>query len=76
MFVTAHMAAHVKNVKARNGDYWCMASKLEAQAPLSFLPDTSVSNSPSTSCNLLISDAMAAIPEKEVYKVSEMKLSR
>ena len=38
MFVTAHMAAHVKNVDARNMDYWRIATELEAQAPPSFLP--------------------------------------
>jgi len=38
LFVTAHMAAHVKNVEARNMDYWRIASELEAQAPPRFLP--------------------------------------
>jgi len=38
LFITAHMAAHVKNVDARNMDYWRIASELEAQAPAHFLP--------------------------------------
>ena len=37
LFVTAHMAAHVNNVEARNMDYWRIASELEAQAPPQFL---------------------------------------
>jgi hypothetical protein len=37
MFVTAHLAAHVKNVDARNADYWRIVSELEAQAPPRFL---------------------------------------
>ena len=38
LFVTAHLAAHVKNVDARNMDYWRIASELQAQAPSRFLP--------------------------------------
>jgi hypothetical protein len=38
LFVTAHMAAHVKHVEARNADYWRISSELEAQAPPRFLP--------------------------------------
>jgi len=38
LFVTAHMAAHVKNIEARNMDYWRIASELEDQAPARFLP--------------------------------------
>jgi hypothetical protein len=38
LFVTAHMAAHVKNIEARNADFWRIASELEAQAPPRFLP--------------------------------------
>ena len=38
MFVTAHMAAHVKNSDARNADFWRISSELEAQAPEGFLP--------------------------------------
>lgn len=38
-FVTAHMAAHVKNSDARDADFWRISSELEAQAPDGFLPD-------------------------------------
>lgn len=38
LFITAHMAAHVKNIEARNMDYWRIASELEDQAPTRFLP--------------------------------------
>ncbi|KAI2501116.1 hypothetical protein MHU86_13339 [Fragilaria crotonensis] len=38
LFVTAHLAAHVKNVDSRNMDYWRIASELQAQAPARFLP--------------------------------------
>jgi hypothetical protein len=38
LFVSAHLAAHVKNVEARNMDYWRIASELESQAPARFLP--------------------------------------
>ena len=38
LFVTAHMAAHVKNAEARDSDFWRIASELEAQAPPRFLP--------------------------------------
>jgi hypothetical protein len=37
LFVTAHMAAHVKNFEARNADYWRIMTELEAQAPPSFV---------------------------------------
>jgi hypothetical protein len=37
LFVSAHMAAHVKNVEGRNADFWRIATELEAQAPLAFL---------------------------------------
>jgi phosphatidylinositol-bisphosphatase len=37
LFVTAHMAAHVKNVEARDSDFWRIAAELEAQAPPEFL---------------------------------------
>ena len=37
LFVTAHLAAHVKNVDARNGDFKRIISELEAQAPARFL---------------------------------------
>ncbi|KAL3943560.1 MAG: hypothetical protein SGBAC_002377 [Bacillariaceae sp.] len=43
VFVTAHMAAHVKNVEARNADFWRISSELEAQAPEGFLPEHGVS---------------------------------
>ena len=38
MFVTAHMAAHVKNSDARDSDFWRISSELEAQIPERFLP--------------------------------------
>ena len=37
LFVTGHLAAHVKNVDARNSDFKRIMSQLEAQAPLRFL---------------------------------------
>ena len=37
LFVNSHLAAHVKNVDARNSDYWRIVSELEAQAPPMFL---------------------------------------
>ncbi len=37
LFVTGHLAAHVKNVDARNGDFKRIMSELEEQAPLRFL---------------------------------------
>ena len=41
LFVTAHMAAHVKNFEARDGDFWRIMTELEAQAPARFLPPRS-----------------------------------
>jgi hypothetical protein len=38
VFVTAHLAAHVKNAEARDSDFWRISSELEAQAPEGFLP--------------------------------------
>jgi phosphatidylinositol-bisphosphatase len=38
VFVTAHMAAHVKNSDARDADFWRISSELEVQAPEGFLP--------------------------------------
>lgn len=38
VFVTAHLAAHVKNSDARDSDFWRISSELEAQAPEGFLP--------------------------------------
>ena len=38
VFVTSHMAAHVKNSDARDSDFWRISSELEAQAPEGFLP--------------------------------------
>ncbi|KAL7547511.1 hypothetical protein ACHAWF_010805, partial [Thalassiosira exigua] len=48
LFVTSHLAAHVKNVGARNNDYKRIMAELEAQAPKRFLrpkrnPDGSLS---------------------------------
>jgi hypothetical protein len=37
LFVTAHMAAHVKNTEARNADFWRIVSELEEQVPAQFL---------------------------------------
>lgn len=37
LFATGHLAAHVKNVDARNDDFKRIMSELEAQAPLCFL---------------------------------------
>lgn len=42
LFVTAHMAAHVKNVDARNADFWRITSELEAQVPPRFLASRNV----------------------------------
>ncbi|KAG7356830.1 hypothetical protein IV203_001516 [Nitzschia inconspicua] len=36
-FVTAHMAAHVKNSEARDADFWRISSELESAAPEGFL---------------------------------------
>ena len=38
MFITAHLAAHVKNSDARDSDFWRISSELEAQLPERFLP--------------------------------------
>jgi len=38
VFVTAHMAAHVKNSDARDADFWRISNELESQAPEGFLP--------------------------------------
>ena len=38
LFVAAHMAAHVKNIEARNEDFWRIASEIESQAHPRFLP--------------------------------------
>ena len=38
LFVTAHLAAHVKHFEARDSDFWRIVSELEAQAPEDFLP--------------------------------------
>ena len=37
LFVTAHLAAHVKNFEARDSDYWRIMTELEAQAPPMFV---------------------------------------
>jgi hypothetical protein len=37
LFVTSHLAAHVKNFEARDADFWRVASELEVQAPPQFL---------------------------------------
>ena len=38
LFVTAHLAAHVKNVQARNDDFWRIISEFEGKSPPRFLP--------------------------------------
>ena len=38
LFVTAHLAAHVKNAENGDSDFWRIANELEAQAPPRFLP--------------------------------------
>jgi phosphatidylinositol-bisphosphatase len=48
LFATAHLAAHVKNVDARNDDFKRIISGLEAQAPARFLrPKRNPDGSPS-----------------------------
>ena len=49
VFVTAHLAAHVKNVEARDSDFWRISSELEAQAPEGFLPRKPTNNESSGS---------------------------
>ena len=38
MFLSAHLAAHVKNFEARDSDFWRISTEMEAQAPEGFLP--------------------------------------
>ena len=38
MFITAHLAAHVKNSDARDADFWRISNEFEAQVPERFLP--------------------------------------
>mmetsp|Transcript_10744 Transcript_10744/g.27151 ORF Transcript_10744/g.27151 Transcript_10744/m.27151 type:complete len:284 (+) Transcript_10744:1274-2125(+) len=38
VFVSAHLAAHVKKYENRDADFWRISSELEAQAPEGFLP--------------------------------------
>ena len=38
VFVSAHLAAHVKKADARDADFWRISSELEAQVPEHFLP--------------------------------------
>jgi hypothetical protein len=38
VFVTAHMAAHVKNADARDADFWRISSELQSAAPEGFVP--------------------------------------
>ena len=49
VFVTAHLAAHVKNADARDSDFWRISSELEAQAPEGFLPRKRAIQEPSGS---------------------------
>jgi len=44
IFVSAHLAAHVKNVQARDSDFWRISSELEAQAPEGFIPRRATEN--------------------------------
>mmetsp|Transcript_33402 Transcript_33402/g.38017 ORF Transcript_33402/g.38017 Transcript_33402/m.38017 type:complete len:1289 (+) Transcript_33402:97-3963(+) len=44
VFITSHLAAHVKNVEARDSDFWRISSELEAQAPEGFHFPRKVSN--------------------------------
>ena len=46
IFVTSHMAAHVKNADARDANFWRISSELEELAPDGFLPQKK-----SNSCN-------------------------
>ena len=38
LFITSHLAAHVKNSEARDADFWRIVQELEAQTPPRFLP--------------------------------------
>lgn len=49
VFVTAHLAAHVKNSDARDSDFWRISSELESQAPEGFLPKKTSEDDPTTS---------------------------
>jgi hypothetical protein len=53
LFVTAHMAAHVKNSEARDADFWRVASELEVQAPPRFLPPKAADGKESTGSYLM-----------------------
>jgi hypothetical protein len=55
------MAAHVKNVEARNMDYWRIASELEAQAPPVFLTPKSKINMADESKESLASHLMDSV---------------
>jgi len=44
VFITSHLAAHVKNAEARDSDFWRISSELEAQAPEGFHSPRKVSN--------------------------------
>ena len=54
LFVTAHMAAHVKNVEARDGDFWRIFSELETQAPPGFLSKKRSNNNDDSSGVVLL----------------------
>jgi hypothetical protein len=53
IFLTAHLAAHVKNTDARDSDFWRISSELEAQAPEGFLPRRSSEPSEETNQSFL-----------------------
>ena len=59
LLVTGHLAAHVKNVDARNADFHRIVSELEAQAPARFLrPKTNRDGSPAECDGSRLLDSM------------------
>ena len=61
LFVTTHMAAHVKNTAARNSDFWRIASELEAQAPPRFLTPKPIKDGESTTTGSYLLESMDRI---------------
>jgi hypothetical protein len=88
MFVTAHMAAHVKNSDARDSDFWRISGELEAQVPERFLPLRSI-NGKSTGSDLFDSmdrvffcgdlnyrlDLPRELTEHTIYEMSKQQSS-
>jgi hypothetical protein len=88
MFVTAHMAAHVKNSDARDSDFWRISGELEAQVPERFLPLRSI-NGKSTGSDLFDSmdrvffcgdlnyrlDLPRELTEHTIYEISKQQSS-